>query len=167
MDYKKDMSIDESALDVEWLEQSELALTYGDNWAGLKRVLMLAEENIKVIRAELIKQVNDNPDKYLGNGVKPTGPNVEAYYRNHKRHQQAKDEWVNAMYECNIAEIAKNEVSFTRKAALENLVQLHGQNYFAGPKMPRDLTLEKDNWKQKQERRKEINKRVRIRKSNS
>jgi hypothetical protein len=31
-----------------------------------------------------------------------------------------------------------------RKSALENLVRLFGQSYFAGPKMPRDLHWEKE-----------------------
>ena len=31
-----------------------------------------------------------------------------------------------------------------RKTSLENLVRLHGQQYFAGPKMPRDLRKEVD-----------------------
>jgi len=30
-----------------------------------------------------------------------------------------------------------------RKDALENLVRLHGQQYFAGPKMPRDVQWER------------------------
>lgn len=161
MDYKKDMRIDESALDVEWLEQSDLALEYGGYWADAKKKLMIAEENIKVIRAELVKKANEDPDRYLGSGVKPTAPNVEAYYRMHKLHKRAKDEWIEAMHECNMAEIAKNEISFTRKAALENLVQLHGQNYFAGPRMPRDLTKERQN---RDTTRMSANKKVRMRK---
>jgi hypothetical protein len=39
-----------------------------------------------------------------------------------------------------------------RKSALENLVKLHGQQYFAGPMVPRDLTHE---WKNKQQQQKE------------
>jgi len=45
---------------------------------------------------------------------------------------------------------------------LENLVQLHGQNYFAGPSMPRNLQGERE---RKQEKRKESESRIRIRKS--
>jgi len=154
MDYEKDMKIDETALDVEWFEQAPLALRYGKYWARARRNLTIAEEKIKVVRAELIKLANLNPDKYLGKDVKPTGPNVEAFYRNHSRHKAAKDEWIEAQYNLNMIEVAKNEISFTRKAALENLVKLHGQGYFAGPKMPRNLTEEM------QKRDKEVNKRI-------
>ena len=108
---------------------------------------MEAEENVKVIRAELIAKVSTNPEKCLGDGVKATVATTEAYYRNHKEHKQAKQEWIDAQYECNMAEVAKWEIGNSRKAALENLVKLHGQNYFAGPSVPRNLTKE---WEMKE-----------------
>jgi hypothetical protein len=145
MDYKKDMRIDETSLDVEWLEQAELAARYGAYFVDCKDEVMRAEENIKVIRAELVALANEDPDKHLGEGVKPTAPNVESFYRTHKKHKEAKERWLKALKELSMAEIVKNEISFTRKAALEALVQLHGQNYFAGPKMPRDIHKERQN----------------------
>lgn len=142
LDYIKDSQIDVDALDIEWADQAELAMRYGKHWAVCQQKLTEAEENIKIIRAELIKQANENPDKFLGEGVKPTGPNIEAYYRNHKKHKEAKTMWIEAQYTLNMATIAKNEISFTRKAALEALVTLHGQQYFAGPSVPRNLSEE-------------------------
>lgn len=145
MNYEKDMSIDESALDVEWLDQTALAFKYGRHWAECQEALTRAEEDIKLIRSELIKKAHEFPEKCFGEGVvKPTGPMVESYYRNHKRHQDAKDAWVKAQYEANVADIARKEISMTRKKALENLVQLHGQEYFAGPRVPRNLAEERE-----------------------
>ena len=154
MNYEQDIVINESALDVEWINQASLAAKYGRNWAECKQELLLAEENIKLVRSELIKQVHEDPDKYLGADIKPTGPVVEAYYRNHKRHKAAKQEIADAQFEANVAEIAYKEISYTRKAALENLVKLHGQQYFAGPSVPRDLSEEVAI------RKKELNQRV-------
>jgi hypothetical protein len=142
MDYTKDIEIDESALDVEWLNQPKLAMKYSQYYAECFKKKQQAEENIKVIRAELIKKANENPDEYLGDGVKPTVATVEAYFRTHKKHIAAKDAWIEACFQLNIAEAAKWEVSNSRKAALQNLVELHGQNYFAGPNVPRDLSHE-------------------------
>jgi hypothetical protein len=141
--YEKDIRISEGDLDIEWLEQAELAIKYGRIWANAQKKLTLAEENIKVIRAELIAEANESPKKYCKK-EKPNAADIEAYYRTHPDHVQAKKEWVEAQYECNMAAVAKNEFSFTRKAALENLVQLHGQNYFAGPKIPRNLSNERE-----------------------
>lgn len=149
MHYEKDMRIDEESLELEWLDQANLAFKYGSHWAECKRQLALAEENIKLVRSELINEVNENPDSCLGAGIKPTAPVVEAYYRNHERHIRAKQTWIDLQFETDIAEVAKWEISNTRKAALENLVRLHGQQYFAGPSVPRDITWER---KQKGER---------------
>lgn len=135
------MRIDETALDIEWLEQASLAMKYGRYWADCKRAATHAEEKVKVIRADLIKKANSNPQKYCGKD-KPNAADIEAFYRKQPEHIAAKDAWVDAQYELDMAEVAKNEISFTRKAALENLVKLHGQLYFAGPKVPRDLFQE-------------------------
>jgi len=148
MNYEEDMRIDETALDVEWLEQATLAMKYGRHFALCKRRLIEAEEKLKVVKAELIAEANANPTKCCSKD-KPNAADIEAYYRNHKRHKAVKEAWVDAQYECDMAEIAKNEVSFTRKAALEQLVSLFISNYFAGPKMPRDITWERGEFSKK------------------
>lgn len=158
MNYERDVQIDESSLDVEWLEQASLAIRYGKNWADCKDELARAEENVKVVIAELTLEINQNPEKYLGDGVKSTDIKVESAVKVHKKYTEAKERYFNAMVELNTAEIAKNEISFTRKAALENLVQLYIAGYFAGPKIPRDLKTEKQNYIEK---RKENNARIR------
>ncbi len=107
----------------------------------------MAEEKVKVVRAELIKRANEDPMKYC-NKDKPNAADIEAYYRNHSRHKAAKEEWVQAQYDFDMAEIAKNEISFTRKAALENLTRLFIANYFAGPTMPRNITEERQQRKE-------------------
>jgi len=142
MNYEEDIRIDEAALDVECVNQARLAMKYGRHWAECRQELQLAEENIKLVRSELIKEANEDPDRHLGAGIKSTAPVVEAYYRNHKRHKAAKKEWVEAMFEANTAEIAYKAITYDKKMALENLVKLHGQQYFAGPSVPRDLTEE-------------------------
>jgi len=126
-------------------------------WADAKEELERAEEDLKVIRSELILEANKNPDKCLGDGVKLTDPKVEAYYRSHPDHKEAKEKYFAAQKKLAIIEIAKNEIAFTRKAALENLVTLHGQQYFAGPKMPRDIKYEVGQRREKRELTKQKN----------
>lgn len=146
LNYEKDMYIDESQLEQEWLNQAALAIKYGKYFAECKKVVTLAEEKVKLVRSELTSKIIADPRKYVKNldpGKSPTGPVIEATYRNHKKHIKAKEAWAKAMYELDLAEIAYKEISFTRKTALENLVKLHGQNYFAGPKVPRDISAER------------------------
>ena len=138
LDYESDMRIDETALDVEWLGQAELAFQYGKHVAGLRRKVRDLEEKKKTIRSEAILQVNNDPQGLIGK-AKPNAGDIEAYYRTSQEYKDAVTE-LNEMYEeLEHAENAKNEISFTRKKALENLVILHGQMYFAGPSIPRDL----------------------------
>jgi len=142
INYDRDIQIDDTALDIEWCDQAELAMKYGRHWVECKNIVSEAEEKVKVVRAELVNRVNSNPMKFC-NKEKPNIADIESYYRRHSRHKEAKKELLDAQYELSMAEIAKNEISFTRKVALENLVKLHGQEYFAGPKMPRNLTEER------------------------
>ncbi len=141
MNYEEDIRIDVDQLDVEWTEQATLALKYGKHFAKCKKILSEAEETIKITRSELIKEANEDPEGCCDK-EKPNAGDIEAYYRNHERHKKAKEEIIRLQYELDMAEVAKNEISFTRKAALENLVILHGQQYFAGPKIPRNLSTE-------------------------
>ena len=140
MDYENDIKIDETALDVEWLDQPRLALKYGKHLIRLKTKLKAAETKKKFIRSTLILEVNKNPS--LAHKTKPNKEDIEAYYRTHPQYQEIEDEYNELLSEVEYAEIAKNEICFTRKMALENLVVLHGQQYFAGPRVPRNISEE-------------------------
>lgn len=141
LDYERDMTIDESALDIEWLEQPNLALRYGRHVVGLRQRLARAAERVKTVRSELVDEANKDPRGTTGKD-KPNAGDIEAYYRRHTRYQEAKDEEIELQAELDMAEIAREEICWTRKKALENLVILHGQQYFAGPRVPRDLSKE-------------------------
>ena len=139
LDYKNDVKINDAALDLEWLDQAELAVKYGAEWVACKKKVAILDEKVKVVRSELvIKAWKDSP-KHLG---QPKGSiqTVEAFYRTHKKHIKAKQELFDAEEELDLISIAKNEISFTRKTALENMVKLYASDYFAGPNVPRDLS---------------------------
>ena len=155
LDYEEDVEIDPDALDVEWLEQSSLAIKYAKYALHLQRKVKLLEEKKKTVKAELIREANEDPQKCC-NKAKPNAADIEAYYRTSERYKQIVKKLIDAQFEADIADVAKNEVCFTRKAALENLVLLYGQQYFAGPKVPRNIGAEWENRK----RDKQINKRI-------
>jgi len=138
LDFTKDKRIDETGLDVEWLGQAELAIAYGKHVAELRTKVRNLEEKKKTTRSELILQVNNDPQRLIGK-TKPNANDIEAYYRTESVYKDTVLELNAAYEELEHAENAKNEICFTRKKALENLVILHGQMYFAGPSVPRDL----------------------------
>lgn len=156
-DYENDVSLDEDSLDVEWLEQAGLALKYGRHVADLRLEAKQLDERKKVVRSELIKEANAQPEACTGK-VKPNAADIEAYYYRHPRYQETVNELLEKQHELELAEVAKNEIAFTRKAALENLVRLHGQQYFAGPSVPRDLSQER----QKRAKQKNVDKNVKV-----
>lgn len=138
LNYVEDVKIDPTSLELEWLDQAELAVTYGKEWSLLRKKVALLDEEIKVVRSELIRKAWEDPQKYLG---QPKGSiqTVEAYYRTHKKHMELKQQFIEAQEELDLVEVAKNEIAFTRKSALENLVKLYASDYFAGPNVPRNL----------------------------
>ena len=134
LDYEGEIEIDPEALDVEWINQPMLFMKYARNEAEMGEALDKAIENVKIIRSELIKEAHETLPK-------ATGPVVESYYRDHKDHKEAKEAVITAQFNYNIARSAVFAFN-QRKVALENLVRLHGQSYFAGPSEPRDLPAE-------------------------
>ncbi len=144
MNYEKDIKIDETALDVEWLEQPRLMLKYTKHQALMEREMLNAKEEVELCRAELDREIRSDPDKF---GVaKITETVVNNLIISNEKYKETYDEYLEMKYEY---EVAKGAVQAfrDRKEALENLVRLHGQQYFAGPSVPRDLSKE---WQDKQ-----------------
>jgi len=148
MDYEKDVNIDPNSLDVEWLEQPNLMLKYGRIAAQTKMDMDKAKERLEVVKAELDKDIRLNPEKYgiskLTEGVVASTIFLQPEYK------EVSEAYIEASYEFNMARYAVQAIS-DRKDALENLVKLHGMQYFAGPSAPRDLSKE---WEAKQKQKK-------------
>lgn len=138
--YEQDMRIDETALDVEWLDQPMLMLKYARIAADAKKELDLAKENLELVKADLDKEIRKHPDDF--DIVKITEPLLLNAIISQDEYKEANSKVIEAQYDVNIANGAVKAVE-GRKDSLENLVKLHGQQYFAGPSMPRDLTWER------------------------
>jgi hypothetical protein len=158
--YEEDMNIEDDALDLAYLDQSRLAMKYGRHLADCRKRKTICEENVKLIRSELINKANRKPMKYL-KIPKSTAVSLEAFYRTDQRHIDAKEDLFDAEYELELAQIAFNEISRTKKTSIEGLTKLLGMQYFAAPSLPRDLQLERRN---RETTRKAANKKVKIKK---
>lgn len=149
INYDEDMRIDESALDVEWLGQAQLAIRYARHLAACADKVRHLEEQKKTKRSEIIVLVNSDPDTYCGKS-KPNAADIEAAYRTDSGYIRIIEQLLVAQGELQFAELARSEIAFTRRQALENLVKLHGQQYFAGPSVPHDLSKE---WEKREKMR--------------
>lgn len=152
LDYEKDIEIDETALDVEWLNQASLMLKYARNEAECERELDMAKEKLDLTKSQIDFDIRMDPDKY-GIEKKITESVVQNTIIQQKPYRDDYEDFLEVKNNYNIAKGVTRAIN-ARKDALENLVRLHGQQYFAGPSVPRDLS------KQRQERDKKVNSRI-------
>lgn len=158
LNYEQDVSIDETALDVEWLQQANLMYKYARYHAETKKAMDEAKERLDFIKAKLEMDIRANPEDY---GLsKVTESAIASTVLLQSEYQEASKKYIEAKYENDVATAAVRAID-QKKTALENLVKLLSVNYFAGPSAPRDLPLE---WNEHIKRReqKELNKNVKI-----
>lgn len=148
MNYEQDMTIDPDALDVEWIEQPRLMLRYAKHASEMKREVEQAKEKLDIIRADLDKKIRIAPEKF--GIVKLTESVISSTIITQEEFKTGNEEFLEVAYEANMAQGALRALE-GKKAALENLVKLHGQQYFAGPSVPRDLSKE---WEQHERQKK-------------
>jgi len=149
MNYEQDLNIDPSQLDVEWLEQSRLMMKYARHQAEKQKEEEQAKETLEFTAAELDKEIRNAPSKF---GVEKI---TEGVVRNtiilSDKYKKEYERYTETRFENNIAKGAVRAME-GKKVALENLVKLNGQQYFAGPRSPRDISQE---W-EKHEKQKRI-----------
>jgi hypothetical protein len=155
LNFEEDAQIDPMALDIEWLDHSNKALRYGRHEVKMERELDDAKMALDVVRAELDSDIRTDPEKF---GLsKITEGAVQNVILLQKRFRVANERFLDAKREYGFARVA-NRTIIDHKYALENLVRLHGQLYFSGPKVPRDIGKE---WEQK-EKQKRSNEKIKI-----
>lgn len=147
MNYEQDIEIDGESLDLEWIEQPKMMLKYTQHLANVKRELEECKQALDIAKAEADKKIRTEPEKF---GIeKVTEVVVANAILNEKGYKKAYTEFLEAKFEVDMSQGAVNAFEH-RKAALENLVKLYGQQYFAGPKAPLEITRE---WSHKEEQR--------------
>jgi hypothetical protein len=137
MDYKTDIEIDEDMLDVEFLNQASLFMKYSQHYAQMRRSVDEEKQSLDVVKAEVDRDIRENPANY--NIEKVTEGTIQSAILTSKKYKTAYTAYLDAKYESDMAGAAVQAFE-QRKVALENLVKLHGQQYFAGPRVPHNLS---------------------------
>ena len=140
IDYEKDTKIDPDALDLECLGQADLMMKYSRHCADMEDVRDRAKENLEFVKAEMDSDIRKNPENYKLEKV--TDKAVESLIPLQDHYRSASIAYLDAKHEYNVARGAVDAIE-GRKSMLESLIKLHGQSYFAGPNVPRDLNREK------------------------
>jgi hypothetical protein len=139
-DYALDLFIDDQALDIEWLEQPSLVLKYHQIQAASRKKVDQLSDELDVLKAQLDREIRSKPESF-GIDVKVTEAVVQNTILLDEGYKDLKQDLIDANYEHRMATGAVSAVEH-RKPALENLVRLLGQQYYAGPVVPRDLSAE-------------------------
>jgi hypothetical protein len=154
MNYEQDVEIDENVLDVECLGQAVLMMKYCRHSAKCEKERDLSKEALGLVKAESDSQIRSSaPEKYRLE--KFTEGAISAIILKDKKYQDANEDYLNKCFEFNVASGAVKAVD-QRKKMLELLVQLHGQQYFAGPKIPHNLSEQRALKEKERERSNQI-----------
>jgi len=128
--YGFDPTIDIDNLAEEWLKQPNLYFEWAANLADARRKVDEAKSELDVTKAEMLLEIGKDPAAYdVG---KPTVDNCAAAVFLTKEYKVAQAAYLNAKHHADIVGAAVDALGH-RKKALENLVDLHSQNYFATP----------------------------------
>lgn len=138
--YERDLSIDESALDGEWLDHARRMFKYCELQAQAHRDLDLARDALSLKKAQLDMRARTSPEEFgvVAGSRGITEGAVMAAVLSHDEYRAANQAMIDAQYEYEVVQGVVRSFDH-RKSALENLVRLHGQSYFAGPSVPHDL----------------------------
>lgn len=144
--YEQDISINPDALDVEWVKQAQTFFKYAQLAAQARDRMDRQKDALDVIMAGLGLKIRTNPASYGLEKITEAG--VQAAIILNKEYTAANDTLNQLKYEYEVLSAAVRSLD-QKKTALENLVRLQGQSYFAGPESPRNIGKE---WSQEIER---------------
>jgi hypothetical protein len=139
LNWQNDVTIDVDALDIQWAKQASLFGEYCMEQAKARASLDTIKERLDVKVAGLGLKIRSNPATF---GLdKVTEASVQAVILLDPECAKLREEIAVAQYELEVMGAAVRAID-QKKSALENLVRLQGQNYFAGPSVPREIGKE-------------------------
>lgn len=153
LNYSQDVQIDPSAIDVEWMRQPNLVMLYSMALAEARQEMDEAKEALDLEQAKTDLSIRDNLERFLkkhkfDEHTKQTETVIAKIILLEMNDENTNVNRANTRYKeaKNNYDVIKAALSAidTKKAALENLAKLAAMEYFAVPKVPRDLSEE---WK--------------------
>lgn len=130
--------IDLGSLEEEWVNHEHLVGQCARFVADAKKAVNDAEAELELASAEAKNHVRRHPTKYgLPEGKVTDGATKDLYVKN-GRYQTALATLNETKHTVDLLNGVMNRLSH-RKTSLENLVALHGQSYFAKPRIPKGV----------------------------
>jgi hypothetical protein len=134
--FEKDLRIDPTQLDVESLRHPEITFKWARRSAKAEEELEQAKLNLEVVEASKSSEIRRNP-KLFGI-MKVSEAAIKAATILSPSSIKAKREFIAALKRKKLLDAAVRAIE-VKKSSIEFLIRLHGQQYFAGPRVPRNL----------------------------
>lgn len=128
------IAIDRHRLVDEAEEQPKRYYEYAKKLADAKLEKEREEAALDLIRAKLDLDIRSNPTEY--NLEKVTEPAIKACILDQKKYKNQLEAVMQAGHLVNVLQAGVTALDH-RKRMIEKIVDLHGQNYFAAPRMKR------------------------------
>jgi hypothetical protein len=135
-EFETDKTIDPLQLDVEACQQPDLFFKWARQSVAARGEVDRTKLAVDVAEARAEAAIRDNPEKY--GLMKVTEAAISAAVKIHPKCIEAQDHYLRAREVAGLLDAAR-EAMEQKKRMIEILVTLHGQQYFAGPSIPRDL----------------------------
>jgi hypothetical protein len=132
LNYENDLHIDKDSLEECLVEQPRLYGKWSNAWAQAIKERDQAKEDLNIKRAELDMKIRKSWDIH-GFDKKPTDMAITTWICAHEEYRRKNFHLIQATYNVNILEAAKWAFQH-RKDALDNLVKLYLNNYYADSK---------------------------------
>lgn len=146
-EFVKDLQVDPNQLDLDAVTQGELFFKWAERAVEAKARVDKKKLALDITQAELQTCCREKPEKF--GLVRVTEGAINAAVQIHKEYVEAYEKYLDARSDSALLDKAVMAMEM-RKRMIEVLITLHGQEYFAGPSVPRDLV---GAWKEYQEER--------------
>jgi len=160
-EFDQDTKIDPNQLDVEACLQAELFFKWAEKSIEVKYEVDRLKSKRDIMEKRLQLQVRSHPHKFDLDKV--TEAAVMAAVILHVDFQEITEEWLQARRDYDLISHAVTAMEM-RKRMIEVLITLHGQSYFAGPSVPRDLVSAYNEVNKERDQKTKVRQRNRARK---
>lgn len=133
---QKELRLDPSQLDLAATLQGELFFYWADQLGQARRAMDRAKLAAEFVENDLANRMRRKPDEFLL--TKTTEGAVSSAVKVHQEYTESQEHYLELKSQVNLLDAAVTAMEM-RKRMIEVLVTLHGQQYFAGPEVPRDL----------------------------
>ena len=125
------LDMDLNCLDEMWLEQPRLYHKYAKKLATAKQKFEEDKAELELCKAELDRDIRSNPSEFSLEKI--TENVVSNTIITQEKYRALQAQMLDTKHQVDVLGVAVTTLDH-RKRALENLVSLHGQDYFSAPR---------------------------------